>query len=182
MKKHLLLGLGLIVASPLLVANAADKKDQNQNQSTPATPALPATPAVPASPSSDDTAIEGPTTDDNGTTSGSARTKGAGVGAAGNQNSGHGRAEARGANDFGTLDANGDGRLSREEIKGNTAISGQFDQLDKNTDGALSRAEFGAGSRVTPGNNGASTSSNSKTEGSDKTNKDDSLDRKLPGR
>jgi hypothetical protein len=188
MKKQLLLGLGLIVASPLLLAqNSSNSRDQNQNTktTTPATPAVPATPALPASPSSnsDDTGIEGPTTDEDGTTSGSARTKGAGVGAAGNPNSGHGRVEGRGASDFGTLDVNGDGRLSQEEVKASTGIAGQFTQMDSNSDGALSRAEFGAGGRATPKNGGASTSSSSKnrTEGSDKTNKDDDLDRKLKG-
>ncbi|WP_309680250.1 EF-hand domain-containing protein [Polaromonas sp.] len=43
---------------------------------------------------------------------------------------------------FGYIDANQDGRLSREEAAGFRGVARHFDEADLNHDGALSRAEF----------------------------------------
>lgn len=43
---------------------------------------------------------------------------------------------------FGYMDANQDGRLSREEAAGFRGVARHFDQADVNQDGALSREEF----------------------------------------
>ncbi|HWL62536.1 MAG TPA: hypothetical protein VNQ32_07055 [Steroidobacteraceae bacterium] len=44
--------------------------------------------------------------------------------------------------DFRTLDQDANGNLSREEVKGVTELTGQFDTLDADHDRALSRPEF----------------------------------------
>jgi Ca2+-binding EF-hand superfamily protein len=46
---------------------------------------------------------------------------------------------------FKRADANGDGKLSKEEAARLPAIAAKFDELDKDKDGALSMAEFMAG-------------------------------------
>ena len=46
---------------------------------------------------------------------------------------------------FTKADANGDGKLSREEAAKVPAIAAKFDALDKDKDGALTLAEFSAG-------------------------------------
>jgi Ca2+-binding EF-hand superfamily protein len=46
---------------------------------------------------------------------------------------------------FARHDANGDGKLSKEELAGLPAIVAKFAELDKNKDGFLSMAEFAAG-------------------------------------
>lgn len=164
MKKQLLLGLGIALASPFVLAQSvggtdlnAPQKNQNQNRTSP----LPAAPGAPSS-GNDDTGLQAPTTDQSGTTSGSARTKNAHGGAAVNPNSGHGSAYGSGGSEFGTLDANGDGRLSRDEIRGNAGLAGRLDQLDRNRDGTLSRAEYATGFRASP-NSGANSGSSSST-------------------
>jgi Ca2+-binding EF-hand superfamily protein len=43
---------------------------------------------------------------------------------------------------FQTLDADADGKLSKEEVAGNDALSGNFDRLDSNSDGFVSKREF----------------------------------------
>ena len=43
---------------------------------------------------------------------------------------------------FTRADANGDGKLSKDEIARLPAIAGQFDELDRNKDGLLSLDEF----------------------------------------
>jgi len=45
---------------------------------------------------------------------------------------------------FADVDANKDGKLSKEEAARLPAIGAKFDQLDKNKDGVLSVEEFGA--------------------------------------
>jgi hypothetical protein len=42
------------------------------------------------------------------------------------------------------LDANKDGQLSRDEVKGHARLEKAFDQIDANGDGALSRDELKA--------------------------------------
>jgi nucleoid-associated protein YgaU len=46
---------------------------------------------------------------------------------------------------FKRADANGDGKLSKEEAARLPAIAAKFDELDKDKDGALSMSEFMAG-------------------------------------
>jgi hypothetical protein len=46
---------------------------------------------------------------------------------------------------FGRADANGDGKLSKEEAVKLPAVSTKFEELDKNKDGFLSLDEFAAG-------------------------------------
>lgn len=53
-----------------------------------------------------------------------------------------GNANARGGPDFATLDANGDGQLTVEELQG--AAQTQFEATDTDGDGALSLAELTA--------------------------------------
>jgi len=177
MKKQVLLALGLALTSPLLLAQTSSSDDKQKAQ--PATPAIPATPASPAT---DNTAVEGPTTSDNGQTSGSARSGDKSVGATGNPNTKQARTRSRAApgGEFGTLDANHDGKISQDELKANVELSGKFSQADANSDGALSKAEFaklqGNGSRER-----SAGSSGDDTEGSDRTDKDDDISRKLPG-
>jgi hypothetical protein len=43
---------------------------------------------------------------------------------------------------FGFIDANKDGKLSREEAAGFRGVARHFDEADANRDGALSREEF----------------------------------------
>jgi hypothetical protein len=43
---------------------------------------------------------------------------------------------------FGLIDANKDGKLSREEAAGFRGVARHFDEADTNRDGALSREEF----------------------------------------
>ena len=45
---------------------------------------------------------------------------------------------------FTTLDRNGDGFISQDELSGNAAFAKAFDAADKNHDGKLDRAEFQA--------------------------------------
>jgi hypothetical protein len=179
MKKQVLLALGLALTSPLLLAQTSGSGDKDKQQTQPATPAIPATPASPAT---DNTAVEGPTTNEEGQTSGSARSGGNSAGATGNPNTKQARTRSRSGNaaDFGGLDANHDGKISQDELKANVELSGRFTQADSNSDGALSRAEFAKlqsnGSRER-----SAGPTGDDTEGSDRTDKDDDVSRKLPG-
>jgi hypothetical protein len=55
------------------------------------------------------------------------------------------RAPTAGEAAFKRADANGDGKLSKEEAARLPAIAAKFDELDKDKDGALSMSEFMAG-------------------------------------
>ena len=184
MKKHLLIALGLALSSPVLLAQTSGtSKDKQAQPATPAVPATPATPAVPGAPSKDDTSIDGPTKNEDGGYSGSAKSGKNSIGATGNPDTKQARTRARSSNgnaDFGTLDANHDGKISQDELTSNVELSGKFKGADANSDGALSRAEFaklqGNGKRER-----SAGPTGDDTEGSDRTDKDDDISRKLPG-
>lgn len=59
-----------------------------------------------------------------------------------------GRSALGGAVDFGGIDSDGDGFISRAEAS-RAGVAGQFTKLDKNNDGRLDRSEFSA-HRVDP--------------------------------
>ena len=113
------LASGALFAAPKVGGNDA-------TPATPATPAdpgtepaTPATPAVPATPESPKD------------------TTGAPDGAKGSAQSGL-------ETDFGKADANADGKITRDEARGNASLSSRFRSLDKNRDGYLSRSEYEA--------------------------------------
>lgn len=150
MKKHLWLATGLILSTPLALAQDIPDPAAPSTPATPATPAIPADPATPADP-----------TDKEGTkqpevkkprASGSARSGGNSIGGTANSESGAGKVRGRSSNatDFAAFDANGDGSLSKEEIKADGGLSGSFRDLDRNSDGKLSRGEYESSVRATP--------------------------------
>ncbi|MEJ1096570.1 MULTISPECIES: hypothetical protein [unclassified Pseudoxanthomonas] len=55
---------------------------------------------------------------------------------------GHERFQAHAAERFAAADANKDGKLSRDEAKGNPRMTENFDRLDANKDGFLSKDEL----------------------------------------
>jgi hypothetical protein len=170
MKKHVLT-LSLVLASPLLLAaptgdvTKTRKDDQTQ----------PVTPSLPGQPGGSELDVQGPTTDDQGTTSGAIRGKNQSLRGSANPDQGTGSIAGQGTGDFGTLDANGDGKLSRDEVGARTGMS--FREMDRNGDGSVSRGEYTAGLKARPGKGG--TEPAKRTEGSDRTDKDDELDRRL---
>lgn len=177
MKNHLLLTTALVLASPLLLAQTAGKTDSTKDKAKQTTNQV--LPGAPAGTTGDDNGagIDTPTTDDDGTTSGGAHSPNGSLSGSINQDKGTAGLKAKGGQaEFASFDANSDGKLSRDELQANTALVGRFDQLDKNRDGSLNRGEYTAGLKA--GTAGASMSN----EGSDRTKKDDSLDRRLaPG-
>lgn len=58
---------------------------------------------------------------------------------------------ATSAADFGKLDANADGKLTRAELKGNSELTARFKALDKNKDGKLSSDEYASRNADTGG-------------------------------
>lgn len=49
----------------------------------------------------------------------------------------------KGRNDaFATLDADSDGKLSKDEVAGSTSLSASFSMIDRNSDGYISRGEY----------------------------------------
>ena len=191
MKKHLILSLGLVLTSPLLLAQTGGSSSDDRNDQS-AQPATPAIPAVPGAGSSSSPTVDGPTTNEEGDTSGSARSGKNSAGATGNPNTKSAKTRTRSgqASDFGSLDSNGDNKISQDELKVNVELGAKFSQGDANSDGALSRGEFaklqGTPSSRRGGNTGRDSEGRDaekqeRTEGSDRTDKDDELNRKLPG-
>jgi Ca2+-binding EF-hand superfamily protein len=43
---------------------------------------------------------------------------------------------------FATLDADSDGKLSKDEVSGSSSLSASFSMIDRNSDGYISRGEF----------------------------------------
>lgn len=188
MKKHWLLSAGLVLTSPLLLAQNSGGTDQDKDKDQQKTqPAVPAIPAVPSSGSSSSPTLEGPTTNDEGDTSGSARSGRNSAGATGNPNTKSGKTRTRSSNgnEFGALDSNGDNKISQDELKVSVELGAKFPQGDTNSDGALSRGEFAklqsAGKNTGRDSEGKDRSTQEQTEGSDRTDKDDDLNRRLPG-
>lgn len=181
MKKHWLLSAGLVLTSPLLLAQNSGGTDQDKDQQK-ATPAVPAIPSSGSSPT-----LEGPTTNEEGSTSGSARNGGNSAGATGNPNTKSAKTRTRSSNgnEFGALDSNGDNKISQDELKVSVELGTKFPQGDTNSDGALSRGEFAklqsAGKNTGRDSEGKDRSTQEQTEGSDRTDKDDDLNRRLPG-
>lgn len=164
--KKLLLTLGLALTSPLLLAQTSN----------------------PASPALGQPQAEGPTTNDEGDTSGSARSGRQSAGATGNPDTKS--AKTRSRNDFGSLDSNGDNKISKDELKVSAELGARFGEADSNSDGALSRGEFskletgkatGSSGDTGRDSKGRDAEKQEQTEGSDRTDKDDELNRRLPG-
>lgn len=191
MKKHLILSLGLVLTSPLLLAQNTGGSGDDRNEKS-AQPATPAVPAVPGAGSSSSPTVEGPATNEEGDTSGSARSGKNSAGATGNPNTKSAKTRTRTGqgNDFGALDSNGDNKISQDELKVNVELGAKFKQGDANSDGSLSRGEFAKLQEKSPAASGGNTGRDSegrdlqtqeRTEGSDRTDKDDELNRRLPG-
>lgn len=176
MRKHLLLTLGLALASPVLLAQNSGSNtddDRNSKAATPATPALPG-----------DTAVDGPRDTDDGGKSGSVRSGDKSVGATGNPDSKSAKTRTKSgtlATQFGTLDVDGDNKISRDELRVNTGLSARFSEADSNSDGNLSRGEFSKLEDKAKESGGKDTTTEPRTEGSDRTDKDDDLNRRLGG-
>jgi Ca2+-binding EF-hand superfamily protein len=51
---------------------------------------------------------------------------------------------------FQTLDADGDGKVSKSEAEANQGFSNNFDKLDGNSDGFVSKREFQRNTRAKP--------------------------------
>lgn len=180
MKKHLLLTLGLALASPVLLAQNAGSSPEDEDRNSKA-----ATPAVPASPSgSGDPALDGPRDTENGGKSGSARAGDKSAGATGNPNDKSAKTRTKGGSantQFGSLDADGNNKISQEELKVNVELGARFKEADSNSDGNLSRGEFSKLEDSTKESGGKGTTTAPRTEGSDRTDKDDDLNRRLGG-
>ena len=182
--KKLVLTLGLVLTSPLLLAQTSTDDSKKDNSTQPATPAVPATPASPALGQPE---VSGPTKNEDGSTSGSAKSGRQSVGATGNQDTKSAKTRTR--NDFGSLDSNGDNKISQDELKVNVSLGARFKEADANSDGSLSRGEFSKleAGKATGGTNsgrdekGRDIEKQPVTEGSDRTDKDDQLNRNLPG-
>ena len=147
MKKYLLVASSFMLASPLVLA---------QTTPDPATPTDPATPATPATPA--DPEVPGQKTDKDkkdGTkaprVSGAAKSDKNSMGATANPESQQGKAKGGSSGsigDFASFDANGDGKLSKDEAKANADLN--FSEMDRNGDGSVSRGEFESGVRASP--------------------------------
>lgn len=147
MKKTLLIVSSLMLASPLALAQ------DTPDATPPADPAIPATPATPADP-----AVPAQKDDKDGTdspdvkkprASGSAKSGGNSVGGTANTESQQGKTRARSSNtvgDFAAFDANGDGKLSKDEAKADASLD--FKELDRDKDGSVSRGEYESGVRA----------------------------------
>jgi hypothetical protein len=121
------LASGALLAQPGISAGI----NAQAGQSNAATPATPATPAVPANPTTTPATPAVPATP------------------ATPPASGEGDVSA----EFGRLDVNADGGLSRDEAKADLSLNKRFRSLDKNKDGSLSADEYNkmsAGTRSRP--------------------------------
>lgn len=114
------LGAGLLLGSGAAIAQS---KDDDRQSSSP-------TDAV-TKPLGDTAGQAGSTTGDRTTQSGSP------LGASGSN-------PAQQNLSFGVLDINTDGKLSKDEVKGNATLTSDFSKLDTDRNGSLSNGEFAA--------------------------------------
>jgi hypothetical protein len=135
MKKYVLIASGLLLGSQLALA---------QDTPQPATPATPAVPADPADPA-DRTEPATPADPSKKDTSKDKKAK----------------AGASSKGDFASFDANGDGSLSQDEVKGNASI--KFKDMDRDSDGKISRGEYESGVHASP-NSSQNSDSTDKTK------------------
>jgi hypothetical protein len=168
MKLHSLAGIALTLISSAVLAQSA-------------TPAIPATPATPATPSSSSDKDKNPVTvtpsqgdnkggtvsTDNGSLSGSVNPNAQSGSVAGNATTGN--------QDFGRLDLDGSGTLSRDELKTDTKLLARFGKLDSNHDGKLDSKEYALINSTTLRNPTSTNSSTSKSTTRTK-EKDDTKD------
>lgn len=157
MKKYLLIASSFMLASPLVLAQTTPDP-ATPSETTPAIPATPATPADPAVPA------QKTDKEKDGTkaprVSGSAKSDKSSMGATANPNSQQGKAKggtAGSIGDFASFDVNGDGKLSKDEAKGNASID--FSEMDRDGDGNVSRGEFESGVHANPSAPGQSKES-----------------------
>jgi hypothetical protein len=131
MTRKLLIALALTFFSAMAAAQSGADRGGAQDRTSPpsTTPSgtQPATPAEPADPGMSPATPATPAT----------------PGKTGKTGKAAGKAKA-GGEKFGQLDANGDGNLSRDELKAEADINARFSELDTNRDGKLSTAEFAA--------------------------------------
>lgn len=139
MRKYFLFTLGLVLSSPLLLAQVPPPPAPPS--SPPSTPAPPATPPDQSPP---DVNVSPPSdTKPNG--SASVHKDRNSLGATGNPDTKSGKLRARSGtppSDFAAMDANGDGKLTPDEASGNAGMKGGFNGADKNGDGVLTQGEY----------------------------------------
>ena len=131
MKTYLLLTAGVVLSSPLVLAQAP----------TPPAPSSPP-PEMPVTPDKPDAEQHKP---DANSQSGSVREDRSSVGANGNSQpqSAKGRLRSSShANDFAMWDVDGDGKLTKDEAKGHADVEANFKAADKDGNGSLSRREY----------------------------------------
>ena len=140
----------LITAAPLAAFALAAASAFAQSPVAPAAasaqqalPAAPATPAIPAAPETPDVPAK---LNKPGQTQSQANKPLSGLPDAlpDNGASVSGSASMSMESDFASLDANSDGKLSRQEMQANSSMSAQFRSLDVNGDGNVSKGEFNA--------------------------------------
>lgn len=185
MKKYVLLTASLALASPLLMAQTNTDSNSTQKANTPSLP-------TPSSSGDSPVDVQAPTTNDEGQTSGSTRAGNNSLGATGNKDNKSAKTRTRAggiSTEFGSVDVNSDGKISQDELKANPTMSAKFKQSDANGDGSLNRGEFaklqslatGSGNNTGRTDSGLDSQKQERTEGSDRTDKDDQLNRNLPG-
>lgn len=182
MKKHIVFTATLLLASPLLMAQTGTgSTDSTKNKAKQTTQqALPGGTSLPGTSGSDDNGIDTPSTDDEGNTSTGARSDKGSISGSMNPEAGTGKIKAKGGQaDFASFDINADGKLSRDELKADSTLTGKFDQLDRNRDGNLSRGEYTSSLKAS--SKSPVSSSNTDEPGSDRTDKDDGVARRLGG-
>jgi hypothetical protein len=116
MTRKLLIAVGLALCSTMAAAQSDRSGDTSKDRSATPSGTQPATPATPADPGMSPATPATPATP--------------------------GKAQAGGKKDFASLDADGDGSLSKDEAKVEATI--KFSELDTDKDGKLSNAEFAA--------------------------------------
>lgn len=77
-----------------------------------------------------------------------------------------GAALAAGGGDFQTMDKNGDGYLSQDEVQGNSSLQSKWNDADLNDDGRLDQSEFSQFESTGSSGSGGSSTGGSSTGGS----------------